>query len=59
MDSVIMGELWPSLRLIVRMSIPDAINMLACVCRRLCSVTPFMPIDAIATGHAFVTALGL
>ena len=38
---------------------PLAMSILACVWRNECNVTPLIPIAAIATGHAFVMALGL
>src|SRR5215467_10424286 len=57
--SVIVGELCPRRREIVRISRPALINMLAWVWRRLCMVAAGMPIAAMAGGQAFVMALGL
>src|SRR5262249_21077121 len=51
--SVIVGELCPRRREIIKISRPALINILAWVCRRLCNVTAGMPIAAMATGQAF------
>src|SRR5688500_7873002 len=51
------GEPWPNRRLMVSTSSPDAISVLACVCRRECSVAVIFA-ASIAFDHSFVSALG-